>query len=135
MSEKKPLFDRKNNTDDEYELSDFDFNIPSNTNIDDVLDGNKVSTNLSKTINQKQLNNYLKTIDDLRNIFYNAKNLTNNYKKIDVYSYTTNHVNNYNQKIESSNINQTANELIYYAILNQKLEAEKMLKHLDSTFK
>lgn len=125
MSEKRSLFEDKNDEDE--------IKLPNN--IEFILDGYDIPENLNKSIDQESLRGYYNEINDLKDILLSSKNLTTNYKKLNVYNSSTEHVKNFNQKLDESNINQTANELIYYAVLQQKLVAEEMLEYLNSIFK
>jgi len=125
MSEKRSLFEDKNDEDE--------IKLPNN--IEFILDGYDIPKNLNKSIDQESLRGYYNEINDLKDILLSSKNLTTNYKKLNVYNSSTEHVKNFNQKLDESNINQTANELIYYTVLQQKLVAEEMLEYLNSIFK
>lgn len=130
MSEKKLLFDNKSKTDDEGKIK-----LPNLNDIEFILEVYDIPKNLNKSIDQKSLRDYYNEISDLKDVFFSAKNLTTNYKKLPVYKASTSHIKNFNQKLEESDINQTANELIYYTVLQQKLAAEEMLEYLNSIFK
>lgn len=125
MSEKRSLFEDKNDEDE--------IKLPNN--IEFILDGYDIPKNLNKSIDQESLRGYYNEINDLKDVLLSSKNLTTNYKKLNVYNSSTEHVKNFNQKLDESNINQTANELIYYTVLQQKLVAEEMLEYLNSIFK
>lgn len=125
MSEKRSLFEDKNDEDE--------IKLPNN--IEFILNGYDIPENLNKSIDQESLRGYYNEINDLKDVLLSSKNLTTNYKKLNVYNSSTEHVKNFNQKLDESNINQTANELIYYTVLQQKLVAEEMLEYLNSIFK